>query len=51
MTEMKFQEIMNKNRCPAEYVCEVEGQPIPVDCERCGYDCRKCVEGHINDDK
>ena len=23
MTEMKFQEIMNKNRCPAEYVCEV----------------------------
>ena len=51
MTEMKFQEIMNKNRCPAEYVCEVEGQPIPIDCERCGYDCRKCVEGHINDDK
>lgn len=50
MTEMKFQEIMNKNQCPAEYVNNTEGC-TPVDCERCGYDCRKCVEDFINDDK
>ena len=48
MTEMKFQELMNKNMCPAEYVSKVE-QPIPIDCERCDYDCRKCVEDFINE--
>lgn len=48
MTEMKFQEIVNKNRCPAEYVNEVEGKPVPYDCEKNGYDCRKCMEEHIN---
>lgn len=51
MNEMKFKEIVNKNRCPAEYVNEVEGHPVPYDCEACGYDCRKCVEDYINDDK
>lgn len=45
MTEMKFQEIMNKNMCPAEYANEFEGQCIPVDCERSDYSCRKCLEG------
>ena len=50
MTEMKFQEIMNKNQCPAEYVNNIAGIPTPVDCERCGYNCRKCVEEHINED-
>ena len=51
MTEMKFQAIMNRNQCPAEYVNEVEGKPTPVDCERCGYDCRKCVEDFIDEDE
>ena len=49
MTEMKFQELMNKNKCPAEYVNEVEKHPIPYDCERCDYDCRRCVQEHIKD--
>ena len=49
MTEMKFQEIMNKNRCPAEYVNEVEGIPVPYSCEACDYDCRTCVEEFINE--
>lgn len=50
MTEMKFQELMNKNQCPAEYAREVEGKMIPTDCERADYDCRKCLEGLIDDD-
>lgn len=49
MTEMKFQEVMNKNQCPAEYVREVEEQPATVDCQRCNYDCRKCVEEFIDE--
>ena len=51
MTEMQFQAIMNRNKCPAEYVNEVEGQPTPIDCERCDYNCRKCVEDFINEVK
>lgn len=51
MTEMKFQELMNKNMCPAEYVNNIEGHSIPYDCEHCGYDCRKCVEDFIHEDK
>lgn len=51
MSEMKFQEIMNKNQCPAEYVNNTEGACLPYECERCDYDCRKCVEDFINDDK
>lgn len=51
MTEMKFREILNKNKCPAEYVNEVEGHNIPIDCARCDYTCRKCVEGYIDEDK
>ena len=51
MTEMKFQELMNKNRCPAEYVNDIEGNPVPYDCEKFGYDCRKCTEGFIHEDK
>lgn len=49
MTEMKFQELMNKNKCPAEYVNDVEQTPMTYECEKCGYDCRKCVEDFIND--
>lgn len=49
MTEMKFQEVMNKNQCPAEYVSNVEGQPVTYDCAGCDYDCRRCVEDFIND--
>lgn len=51
MTEMKFRELLNKNKCPAEYVNEVEGQSIPYDCAKNDYTCRKCVEGHIDDNK
>lgn len=47
MNEMKFQEVMNKNQCPAEYVNNFENGNIPIDCSLCGYDCRKCLEGHI----
>lgn len=49
MTEMKFQELMNKNKCPAEYVNEVEEKPTSYDCEACGYDCRRCVEEFIDE--
>ena len=49
MTEMKFQEIINKNRCPADYLNNEEGQCVPVDCARCDYDCERCVEDFIND--
>ena len=48
MTEMQFQAIMNRNQCPAEYVNNHEGS-TPVDCQRCNYDCRKCVEDFIQD--
>ena len=48
MTEMKFQELMNKNMCPAEFVNNTEGC-TPVDCQRCDYNCRKCVEDFIHD--
>ena len=51
MTEMKFQEIVNKNRCPAEYLNEVEGKPVLYDCESSCYNCRKCVEGHIDENQ
>ena len=50
MTEMKFQEIINKNRCPADYLNNEEGQCVPVDCARCDYDCRRCVEDFIDED-
>lgn len=49
MTEMKFQEIINKNRCPAEYAIE-HGEQAVLDCEHNGYDCRKCV-GHLIEDE
>ena len=51
MTDMKLNELVNKNKCPAEYVNEVEGQSVPYDCEACGYDCRKCVEEFIDEYK
>lgn len=53
MTEMQFQAIMNRNQCPAEHINNTEGM-TPVDCQRCDYDCRKCVEDFIkevNDDE
>ena len=50
ITEMKFQELMNKNMCPAEYVHNTEGAIIPYDCEGNHYDCRKCVEEFIYED-
>lgn len=51
MTEMKLNELVNKNECPAEYVNNIEGHSVPYDCEACGYDCRKCVEEFIDEYK
>ena len=52
MTEMKFQELMNKNQCPAEWINNHEdGDIITYDCKAFNYDCRTCVEGHIREDK
>ena len=51
MTEMKFKELYNSNKCPAEYAREVEGINIPLDCEACGYDCRVCVDEAMERDR
>ena len=51
MTEMKFRELLNKNKCPAEYVNEVEGHAVPYDCAGNNYTCRKCVEEFIHEDE
>ena len=51
MTETKLNELVNKNKCPAEYLNGIEGQYVPYDCEACGYDCRKCVEEFIDEYK
>lgn len=48
MTEKQFQAIMNRNQCPAEHINNTEGM-TPVDCQRCDYDCRKCVEDFIHE--
>lgn len=50
LTEMKVEEIINKNQCPAEYARQL-GYAVTVDCEKSGYDCRVCVADVVERDR